>query len=115
VTNSGLSHYYRNRDERLAKAKAYLAELRTPMLDAYGNKCACCGETTPEFLTIDHIANDGKAHRNAMKGGTMALYRFLRDRGYPREGFQLLCWNCNCAKYMHGRCPHQATAKENAS
>lgn len=29
-------------------------------LDIYGNKCVCCGETNWQFLTIDHINNDGK-------------------------------------------------------
>jgi hypothetical protein len=44
------------------------------------------------------------------------MYRWLRDRGWPREGFQLLCWNCNKGKYACGICPHQAArSQETAS
>ena len=28
------------------------------MLAYYGNKCICCGEIEPKFLTIDHVLND---------------------------------------------------------
>jgi len=106
-SNNGLKYYYQNREQQLAKAKAYHWSLRKPLLDAWGHACECCGDTHHEFLTIDHIKNDGKAHRKALTGGTMELYRWLRDRGYPKDGFQLLCWNCNYAKYSQGVCPHE--------
>lgn len=32
--------------------------LRAAVLEAYGARCACCGEDTEEFLSIDHIFND---------------------------------------------------------
>jgi hypothetical protein len=31
-----------------------------------------------------------------MLGGTYSLYRKLRDEGYPRDNYRLLCYNCNC-------------------
>lgn len=83
-------------------------QLRRDTLDAYGGACACCGETTPQFLGVDHVHNDGEAHRREMAGYGRAIYRWLKNAGYPQDGrFQLLCHNCNMAKGLYGRCPHQ--------
>ena len=30
----------------------------------------------------------------------------LKKLGYPKDGYQLLCHNCNCAKGWYGACPH---------
>jgi hypothetical protein len=81
---------------------------RKEVLDHYGSKCACCGESCYEFLTIDHINNDGKEHRKLI--GQQHLYHWLRKNGYP-DGFQILCWNCNSAKHHYGVCPHLAKKK----
>jgi hypothetical protein len=79
-------------------------KLREDVLRAYGESCACCGESEPRFLQIDHINNDGKAHRTEI--GTSGLYRWLKKNGYP-EGFQTLCANCNLGKHLNGGvCPH---------
>lgn len=83
------------------------AKLRQRILDAYGNRCACCGETTPEFLTVDHFNNDGAEHRKLIGHGNH-FYKWLAKHGFPQEDFQLLCWNCNCAKGRYGACPHMA-------
>src|SRR5881396_3810055 len=48
------------------KRRVRYAALRAEGIGAYGGKCACCGETTFEFLTIDHVRNDGKQHRRAL-------------------------------------------------
>ena len=70
--------------------------------------CACCGDPHLEFMTIDHINNDGAAHRRELntRGGDK-FYRWLRNNNYP-PGFQILCFNCNHAKAIYGVCPHQA-------
>lgn len=92
----------------LAKARAYNARVRDEVFAAYGGyRCSCpgCTETTPEFLQIDHINDDGAEHRrliNRRKGG---MYHWLRKHGYP-PGFQVLCANCNYAKGFWGYCPH---------
>jgi hypothetical protein len=31
----------------------------------------------------------------------------LKKHGWPKEGFTILCFNCNCAKGIYGTCPHQ--------
>lgn len=74
---------------------------------AYGGyRCACCGETEPLLLTLDHINNDGARHRRQL-GGSMPLYQWLRDNNYP-PGFQVLCASCNLGRHRNGGvCPHQ--------
>lgn len=81
----------------------YRKQLRIDALVAYGTKCACCGETTIEFLTIDHIDGGGRKHRKEIGS---QFYRWLRNNYYP-EGFRTLCYNCNCSIGAYGYCPHQ--------
>ena len=68
-------------------------------------KCACCGETHIEFLTIDHIHGGGRKHREEVGFGK-SFYRWLIKNNFPK-GFQVLCYNCNCAKGHFGYCPHK--------
>ena len=77
------------------------------MIEAYGGMCACCGETEPKFLSIDHINNDGYERRKNGEQCGAALYRWLRDQGWPKDDYQLLCMNCNFAKGHFGTCPHK--------
>lgn len=83
--------------------------VRDELVAAYGGKCACanCPETNPAFLCLDHINGDGKAHRMKMGSHT---YADLRRRGWPQEGFRLLCWNCNSATRFGRTCPHETGA-----
>lgn len=70
----------------------------------YGDRCACCGEENPAFWTIDHIEGGGNAHRREIGRG--GLLRWLKKNNYP-AGFQILCCNCNFAKWRVGICPHR--------
>ncbi len=95
--------------------KQQLAELtrsrsyRIKILEAYGNKCACCGETTPEFLALDHVNNDGAAERKktALAGST--FYCYVLRQGCPPT-YRLLCHNCNSSRGYYGYCPHERIA-----
>lgn len=82
--------------------------LREQALTAYGGKCSCCGESTNEFLCIDHTDGNGAEHRRAMgvKTGSGPIYRWLKTHDYP-SGFRVLCHNCNLAFGFYGYCPHQ--------
>ena len=86
-----------------------MRQRRLEVLTHYGLACACCGETTYEFLQIDHINNDGAKHRREVG---RSLYSWLQKHGYPK-GFQTLCANCNIAKAQHGICPHEKMRLEN--
>jgi hypothetical protein len=101
---AALNRKYNQRDRRI-------------VLEHYGGKparCACCGESTYEFLAIDHINGGGNQHRKRLsspntKSGTFSsreFYRMLKTQGFP-AGYQVLCHNCNMAKGFYGKCPHQ--------
>lgn len=93
-----LSHYYR---------------LQHQAIMAYGGYvCACCGETEPLFLTIDHINNDGTQHRKTFQSSGDGLYKWLKNHNYPK-GFQVLCMNCNFGKRRNGGiCPHKGISSK---
>lgn len=82
--------------------------IRNKVLSYYGGvppKCACCGEMEIKFLSLDHINNDGAKHRREIKSKGNNLYRWIVKNKFPSI-FQILCYNCNCAKGFYGKCPH---------
>ncbi len=88
----------------LRRAKAWHKPYLKMVFDHYGRKCACCGETEPMFLTIDHVNNDGNVERKAIRSN--ALPKHIVDSGFPKS-YQILCYNCNCGKHRNGGvCPH---------
>ncbi len=105
-------HNQENRD----RAKKSRTQARVKCFEAYGGAfCACCGESNPKFLTLDHVNNDGGHHRKLLFGETRPTshqtIRSLEKKGYP-PGFQVLCWNCNCGRAMNGGiCPHKEELK----
>lgn len=96
-----------NKERRCEITRTYRKKKREIVIEHYGNKCACCGETEEKFLTIDHINGDGKEHRKQIGVGGAAIHSWLIKNNFP-DGFQLLCFNCNCAKGFWGECPHQS-------
>lgn len=81
--------------------------LREEVITHYGVVCACCDENKIGFLTIDHTNGGGNKHRKELKASGTNLYRWLKDQNYP-EGFRVLCFNCNCAIGIYGKCPHHS-------
>jgi hypothetical protein len=92
----------------LANAKARRQKMRDEVFAAYGGyRCACCDETEPVFLEIDHIDGGGRAERKALgKYGGQNFYHWLHRNGCP-PGYRVLCSNCNIAIHLLGTCPHQ--------
>ena len=78
------------------------------IFDHYGGACACCGESRIEFLTLDHVNNDGAGHSKKIGGlAGEHFYRWIVRNNYPEDvKLQVLCWNCNCSKGTYGYCPH---------
>jgi hypothetical protein len=78
-------------------------ELYAAVFGHYGESCACCGST--QEPTIDHVAGDGREHRELLARalGTDAsltgqrFYRWLIANDFP-EGYQVLCVPCNASK-----------------
>jgi hypothetical protein len=99
---------YKHRLKNNERERKRYEHWRSDALGAYGNQCACCGETEPLFLEFDHLNNDGADHRKQIGHSAKALVKWLRDHNYP-EGFQILCANCNQGKKRnHGICPHKS-------
>lgn len=96
---------------RNAKTILRRRALKREVVEAYGGECACCGEYRLFFLTIDHVHGDGAQKRRTVdtKSTTTMHYR-LRREGYPPE-YQVLCYNCNCAKGIHSVCPCSSAAE----
>jgi hypothetical protein len=90
-----------------AKKKRDLVVLRKTTADRkalvfrhYGGKCLHCGVSDFEVLTIDHINNDGAAHRKRLWDSSgRAIYKYLIENDFP-PGYQILCRNCNWKKYL---------------
>lgn len=96
---------------RLA-VKRRMRRIKLEVIAAYGNYCVCCGEDRLEFLGIDHINNDGAEHRRQIRTNSGSdFYWWLKVNGFPKEGLQILCHNCNGAKGYYGICPHEVESK----
>ncbi len=100
-----MKDYIDDMKESAKKAmKKYCRKTRLMVIAHYGGKCECCGETTIQFLGIDHINGDGAEHRR--KIGKGPIYFWLKRNNYP-PGFRVLCHNCNLSIGFYGYCPHK--------
>ena len=99
--------------KRLEEKRAELLKVKLEVYNAYGGpKCTCCGEAHIEFLSLDHIHDDGAAHRRKIfgqsrSGSSFRMYKWLKKNNYPKNLIQILCMNCNMAKHIYGECPHK--------
>ena len=91
-----------NRELHLKNKKEYRNRVRKEVIEKYGGKCNCCGESNLVFLAMDHIDGGGGKHLKQIKNH---ISFWLRKNNYP-IGFQVLCHNCNMAKHILGVCPH---------
>lgn len=95
--------------------KSELQKKRLLVLIHYGGnppKCACCGESELDFLTVDHIYGGGSKIRRETKMYGSSFYRWLIENNFP-EGYRVLCCNCNwgcrrnngvCSHVIHRKC-----------
>jgi hypothetical protein len=102
--------YAKNKAIIREKARQRIWERKLEIIKEYGGECKCCGENNPEFLTIDHINNNGNVHRKEIISGN--FYNWLKHNDYPKDNYQLLCCNCNFSKGLLGYCPHQINRQE---
>jgi hypothetical protein len=94
------------------KQKAWGDRTKRACIDAYGGRCACCGETELSWLSLDHVNNDGAERRRSGvypgAGCGRELYRWLVKNGFPKDhGLAVLRMNCQFGKRLCGVCPHQ--------
>ncbi len=106
-SNKRARHKYNEKTQNKEKHNSYQKSLvkkyRDIVLDAYGAKCACCGETRRRFLTIEHLNGDGHKHRKALKH---RVYFDIYKQNFPKDKYAILCMNCNFARGRGKQCPH---------
>lgn len=95
----------RNRDKINEWKRGYSRRLRKKIVKRLGEECVCCRETRIEFLTIDHIAGNGKSDRAKYPSLSSFYVAFAHGR-VALNGYRLLCMNCNHSVGMYGYCPH---------
>ncbi len=94
--------------KKLAKTqRAYHQRLKAAVIEKYGGRCKCCDEKAIQFLTVDHVHNNGKQERIKLGSG-YGIYRKLLRYKRVLKSYTILCFNCNIAKFVYGHCPvHQ--------
>lgn len=109
-------YYKKNREKILAYHKKWRINLRKRLLKKYGSKCVCCGESQWEFLSFDHVNNDGGEDRKAWARArnykslsTSASYYLELLNSPKRKDLRILCGSCHFAYTHFGYCPHQTT------
>lgn len=101
----------KNQPKNRSRANAYHQRMKEQrwqeVLNALGQVCACCGEPETDFLTVDHIHRDGYLESRQRSG--RALWSRIRNEGYPKNRYRILCFNCNMGRERRGDgvCPHQ--------
>lgn len=105
-----------NIEGRKAAYRKYSHKLKMDVLTAYCKGepfCQCCGDKHIEFLSLDHKNGDGAKQRRELNSenpksqfSNKAVYRWARQNNYP-DTLQVLCHNCNRARYIYGECPHE--------
>lgn len=77
------------------------------VIQHYGGKCECCGETIPEFLTMDHINGNGGQIRQSGRHQGGDKWAQVINEGFPGD-LRILCYNCNEGTHINrGICPHK--------
>jgi|SRR6185295_644225 len=99
-TAAGLAYYYANRERSNIRVQEWRDNNKLAAVNVLTNgegTCRNCGQGDIDVLCIDHINNDGAAHRKQVGWGSMAWWLIKND--YP-PGFQVLCYNCNNKKKL---------------
>lgn len=106
--------YWSHRAQLVERSRKNRRKMKHDVLAHYSGgepRCACCGEKTIEFLSIDHVHGGGKKHFKKLGRIGTPFYQWLKLKNYPK-GYGVLCLNCNFAKGHYGKCPHQNGASQ---
>ena len=71
--------------------------LKLAALEAYGKHCVDCHNEDPASLELDHINDDGKAHRREVSNGRAGedFYRKLKQQKWPDAHLETVCKRCH--------------------
>ncbi len=81
--------YEEHKSEKKEKMKELNLNIRMQIQNIYGNKCARCGETDPNVLSINHILQPSNPVYNGLKRAGVSLYRQLLERPDIHQYFNL--------------------------
>jgi hypothetical protein len=102
--------YYLLTKEQYSQAqRRYNEKIKKLVIDWYGGVCVCCGELCLDFLTLDHIKDDGGKQRKAGGSKGLHLHRAIKKLGRENRpnDLQILCMNCQLGKRIGlGFCAH---------
>jgi hypothetical protein len=98
----GKKNYPKYKESKREYQRRLTTKYKTTFLEMYGNACSCCGEAIYDFLTIEHKQGQEKLTRRT---GLVAYRDAVKE--YRPDLYEVLCWNCNCAKGKLGYCPHR--------
>ena len=88
-------------DHSRGAIRRYNLRRKLEMVEAYGGECVWCAENNPNALNIDHINEDGAAHRRAIRReGGSSFICWLKKNNWPRDNLRLLCYTCNCGRSL---------------
>ena len=79
VNNACAKHRENNRQKINASAREKKRALRKSILEKYGHECKCCGESTYEFLAIDHVNGKGNKERKTGMKDHKLLIKLKRN------------------------------------
>ena len=97
-------YYLKNRKKMLDQGRDKRRALQMKIIGLMGGKCECCEETRIEFLTLDHVKNNGGSHRREVGD----VYYWLQRRKFKKSKLlRVLCMNCNWGRQRYGICPHE--------
>lgn len=88
-------------DKRRTQVSHWRTILKEQAVEKLGGYCVECGESLSQLLHIDHIDNNGKEHRNLVKGSYGVLREIISGKCSYRV--QLLCANCHSLKGAYRR------------
>ena len=90
--------------ERCSKKSAAQRRIvRLEVIERYGGRCVCCGNSNPKYLELDHKNDDGNVEREALPSSIRGARYFKMVLSQPkREDLQILCANCHGAKRYGG-------------
>lgn len=86
-----------------------VSEERLRTVEALGGECSCCGEKHQEFLTIDHMNQDGYIFRKRLKSknaGAQQWAQYYREMRDDLATLRVLCYNCHTCITKQNICVH---------
>lgn len=84
------------KNKRQTQRQKSRIELKKLVFDNYGGRCINCNHDDLFSLTIDHISGNGAEHRKEIGPD---ICQWLKNNGFPKDNYQILCYNCNYKKH----------------